>query len=52
MSIREVFDASLVALAFRSHTKAQQRPVLIQPDGMLDDLGWKTVMVIGDGVHR
>ena len=25
---------------------------VIQPDGMLDDLGRKTVAVIGDGVHR
>jgi hypothetical protein len=29
-----------------------QRKSEIQPDGMLDDLGRKTVAVIGDGVHR
>ena len=28
-----------------------QRKSEIQPDGMLDDLGRKTVAVIGDGVH-
>jgi hypothetical protein len=29
-----------------------QRKSEMQPDGMLDDLGRKTVAVIGDGVHR
>jgi hypothetical protein len=35
-----------------SDRKGRLRPAKVTADGVLDDLGWKPMAAIGDGVHR
>ena len=54
MAVRSASNVSAInrAAAITFPKWALGAKSVIQPDGMLDDLGRKTVAVIGDGVHR